>query len=79
MAEKLAACPNCKYMLVENPSYCPFCGIQLRHPAWKRAGAWVILVMLLWGLARCHIELFKGLDGFSGPVEKGEQPATGGG
>lgn len=60
-------CSNCNYTLLERSAYCPYCGAQLTHPVWKKVGAWILLVLIAYGLVRCHLSL---LDGF------GDRPAA---
>jgi RNA polymerase subunit RPABC4/transcription elongation factor Spt4 len=58
----LEKCPHCEYILVERTTYCPFCGTQLTHPAWKKAVAWVFLILIVYGMVKCHIRLLDGFD-----------------
>ncbi|MEE8586164.1 MAG: hypothetical protein V3T83_15075 [Acidobacteriota bacterium] len=65
MSPELEACPECQYTLIEKSTYCPYCGFQLTHPTWKKAAAWFILILIVWGLVTCNVRLFQGgLDDF---------------
>lgn len=61
-AAKLEKCPNCEYILVDRSTYCPYCGTQLTYPLWKKLGAWVLLILIAYGLVRCNIRLLDGFD-----------------
>ena len=63
MGHELESCPECKFQLVENYVYCPFCGIQLRQPTWKRIIAAFFLVVIVYGLIKCNLRISEGLDG----------------
>ena len=56
----LESCPNCHYVLIERSTYCPHCGLQLTHTPWKKMGAWILLILIGYGLVRCHLEMLKG-------------------
>jgi len=60
----LESCPNCHYTLLERNTYCPYCGTQLTYPLWKKLGAWILLVLIGYGLLRCHVQMLDGLEGF---------------
>lgn len=60
----LEKCPACDYLLVERKTFCPHCGEQLTHPLWKKTGAWILLILIVYGLAKCNIRLLDGLDKF---------------
>lgn len=60
----LETCPGCKYFVIERTTYCPHCGTQLTHPAWKRAGAWILLVLIGYALIRCNLRIMDGFDKF---------------
>lgn len=66
MSRQLESCPDCKYTLIEKTTYCPYCGCQLRQPTWKKTAAWFILILIAWGLVKCHLRMLQGLDGFFG-------------
>jgi len=54
-------CPECGYVSPELTVKCPHCGYQLTHPHWKRIGALILLILIAYGLVKCHIKM---LDGF---------------
>ena len=57
-------------MLLERTTVCPYCGTPLTHPLWKKAVAWIFLLLIVYGLARCHLQLMEGF----GPLHPvGEQ------
>lgn len=58
----LVKCPHCEYILLERTTYCPFCGLQLTHPWWRKAGAWLLLMLIGWVLIKCHVRMLDGLD-----------------
>ncbi len=60
MSRELEVCPECQYTLIEKATYCPHCGYQLTAPVWKKVAAWFILILIVWGLVKCHIRLFQG-------------------
>lgn len=60
MSRELEVCPECRYTLIEKTTYCPYCGVQLTHPTWKKVAAWFILILIIWGLVKCHVRLFQG-------------------
>lgn len=62
MAVELESCPNCRYTLLQKEAYCPHCGEQLTYTGWQKAAAWLVLILFLWGLARCNLEMFQRLD-----------------
>ncbi len=64
MPRDLEVCSNCRFTLIERSTYCPHCGAQLTQPSWKKAGAWILLILIVWGLAKCHYRILQGLDGF---------------
>lgn len=35
--------------------------MQLRHPLWKKIGAWVLLVLIGYGWVRCNLKFMGGL------------------
>ncbi len=57
----METCSNCRVTLASRPTYCPYCGFQLTHPLWKKVGAWILLILVGYGLVKCHLRL---LDGF---------------
>ena len=59
---RLEKCPHCEYILLERSVYCPYCGNQLTHPVWKKLGAWVLLVLIGYGMIKCSIRLLDGFD-----------------
>jgi hypothetical protein len=61
MPENMEVCPNCGYTLLEKRAYCPYCGAQIGHPFWKKIAAWLLLVLIGYGLVTCHLRL---MDGF---------------
>lgn len=61
MSGKLDKCPSCEYVLLERTTYCPFCGEQLTSPPWKKVGAWVLLILITYGLVKCHVKMLDGL------------------
>ncbi len=61
---ELESCPNCRYTLIERSTYCPYCGTQLTHPPWKKMGAWILLILIGYGLVTCHVRMLDGLEGF---------------
>ena len=61
---KLESCPNCHYALLERSTYCPYCGIQLTYPMWKKLAAWALLILIGYGLVDCHLRMLKGLQDF---------------
>ena len=60
--EALEACPECRYTLSRRSTWCPYCGVQLTHPPWKKVGAWILLVLIVYGLVQCHLRLLDGPD-----------------
>ena len=61
----LEACPNCRYTLSRRSTWCPYCGVQLTHPPWKKVGAWILLVLIVYGLVQCHLRLLEGPNGLN--------------
>ncbi len=61
---KLESCPNCHYTLLERSTYCPYCGIQLTHPLWKKLAAWMLLILIGYGLVNCNLRMLDGLQDF---------------
>ncbi len=61
---ELESCPNCRYTLIERSTYCPYWGTQLTHPPWKKMGAWILLILIGYGLVTCHVRMLDGLEGF---------------
>ena len=59
------ACPSCRYTLKRRSTYCPYCGVQLTHPPWKKVGAWILLVLIVYGLVQCHLRLLDGPNGLN--------------
>lgn len=57
-------CPECEYSLLERHVHCPYCGAQLTHPTWKKIGAWVLLILVLYVFVKCNLQIMKGLDKF---------------
>lgn len=60
-SNSLEKCPHCGYILLERSTYCPYCGTQLTHQPWKKAGAWILLILIIYGFVKCNLRL---LDGF---------------
>jgi len=56
----MEVCPHCKYSLAARTTYCPYCGIQLTHPLWKKTAAWILLILIGYGLVRCHLRMLEG-------------------
>jgi len=63
--ESLEVCPECRYTLSRRSTWCPYCGVQLTHPPWKKVGAWILLVLIIYGLVQCHLRLLDGPEGLS--------------
>jgi len=61
---KLESCPNCHYTLLERSAYCPYCGNQLTHPLWKKLAAWMLLILIGYGLVSCNLRMLDGLQDF---------------
>ena len=59
---ELKKCPQCDYILLERTTYCPVCGTQLTQPMWKKAGAWVLLFLIVYALIKCHVRILDGFD-----------------
>ncbi|GAB4241482.1 MAG: hypothetical protein Kow00109_16900 [Acidobacteriota bacterium] len=59
---ELPRCPDCGFVLLERPSHCPYCGAPLTAPTWKKALAWVLLLLIGYGLAQCAVRLTRGFD-----------------
>ncbi len=55
-------CPNCNYSVLPGTVHCPQCGYQLTHPRWKKIGAWILLVVIAYGLVKCHLRLLEGFE-----------------
>ena len=70
----METCPNCNYTLIRRTANCPYCGFQLTHPLWKKVGAWILLVVIAYGLVKCHLRM---LDGFQGPAQSTQEPGGG--
>lgn len=62
MSKSLESCPNCRFQLLERTANCPYCGFPLTHPTWKKIGAWVLLLLIVWGLVKCHMAFFDELS-----------------
>jgi hypothetical protein len=60
--KELEKCPNCDYVLIDRSTFCPFCGVQLTHPPWKKVGAWILLLLIGYGMVKCHTQLLDGFD-----------------
>lgn len=58
----LDKCPHCDYILVERKTYCPYCGNQLTHAPWKKIAAWAVLLLIIYGMVKCHIQMLDGFD-----------------
>jgi len=54
-------CPHCNYALIGQTSRCQYCGFQITYPLWKKFGAWILLILITYGLIKCHLRL---IDGF---------------
>ena len=61
-SQELEKCPHCDYILIDRTTYCPYCGTQVAEPIWKKAGAWVLLVFLVYVLVKCHVRILDGFD-----------------
>ena len=61
---KLESCPNCHYTLLERSTYCPYYGIQLTHPLWMKLAAWMLLILIGYGLVSCNLRMLDGLQDF---------------
>lgn len=72
LAASMETCSNCGVSWANRKTYCPYCGCQLTHPVWKKAGAWVLLIMIIYGLVSCHLRLLDGL----GPAKPSPNPAS---
>ena len=59
---ELEKCPQCDYILLERTTFCPVCGTQLTEPVWKKAGAWILLILIVYALIKCHIRILDGFD-----------------
>ena len=72
------SCPSCRYLLFERTAYCPHCGFQLTHPVWKKAGAWVLLIVIGYGLVRCQLRMMEGFNPANTSLTESEagQPAA---
>ena len=53
-------CPRCNFALIESSSTCQYCGFQITHPTWKKVGAWILLILITYGLIKCHLRLLEG-------------------
>ncbi len=60
----MEVCRNCDYAVPDRSARCPYCGYQLTNPLWKKVGAWLLLVLIAWGLVKCNLRLMQGLDKF---------------
>lgn len=60
--ESPEACPQCHFVQLEQRSRCPYCGFQLATPRWKKAGAWLLLLIIVYIMVRCHLRLLEGFD-----------------
>ena len=60
----MEVCRNCDYTVPDRTAKCPYCGYRLTHPLWKKAGAWVLLVLIGYGFVRCNLQFMQGLDKF---------------
>lgn len=60
----LEKCPHCDYILIDRKTYCPYCGTQLTHSGWKKIGAWILLILIIYGLVKCNIKLLDGFGSF---------------
>ncbi|HOM99883.1 MAG TPA: hypothetical protein PLM33_06465 [Acidobacteriota bacterium] len=60
--KRLPSCPECGFVVLERPPSCPYCGARLTAPGWKKALAWLLLVLIGYGLARCALRLTEGFD-----------------
>ncbi|MBI4446523.1 MAG: zinc-ribbon domain-containing protein [Acidobacteria bacterium] len=58
---KIEVCPNCRFTLVDPATYCPYCGVQLTAPLWKKTGAWILLFLTCYLFLQCNLRLMKGL------------------
>jgi RNA polymerase subunit RPABC4/transcription elongation factor Spt4 len=61
-ARKLEKCPHCDYILIERTTYCPYCGTQVTYTVWKKAGAWILLFLIIYFLVKCHVQIMDGFD-----------------
>ena len=58
-------CPECRYTLSRRSTWCPYCGVQLTHPPWKKVGAWILLALIVYALVQCHLRLLDGPAGLN--------------
>lgn len=61
-SSELEKCPQCDYILLERTTYCPVCGAQLTQPIWKKTGAWVLLILIIYAMIKCHVRILDGFD-----------------
>lgn len=61
-SQDLEKCPHCDYILIDRTTYCPFCGTQVTYPVWQKAGAWVLLIFVVYILVKCHVRVLDGFD-----------------
>lgn len=54
-------CPECGYISPERTTKCPNCGHPLAHPQWKRIAAFLLLLLIGYGLVKCHVKMLDGL------------------
>ncbi len=58
-APKMMMCRHCGAMIAVKASVCPFCGIKNKKPLYRRAGFWILiilLVLIIAGAASCSGE-----------------------
>jgi RNA polymerase subunit RPABC4/transcription elongation factor Spt4 len=58
----LKTCPKCRYLLAENAHICRYCGAKIGYSPWKKMGAWAILILIIYGMVKCHVRLLDGFD-----------------
>ena len=52
--------PECGFISPERTVKCPNCGCRLSHPQWQRIGALILLIMIGYGLVKCHLKMLGG-------------------
>lgn len=60
----LDTCPECGFTVLDGQTYCPHCGAQIGQPAWKKFGAWIFLLAIIYFFIKCNIRIMEGLDQF---------------
>ena len=64
----MEVCKNCDYTVPVKSECCPNCGqpMEERSSGWKKAGAWILLIVIMYGFVRCNLKMMQGLDKFQG-------------